>query len=342
MSKSAPSFETIGIVGAGAWGTALATVARRAGCKVILQAHEPEVAAEINRDHRNQLFLPDIALDPAIEAVTDPRDAAVADAVLLVTPAQHLRTVTGALAAVWRPGQPVVICSKGIEQQSGALMSEIVAETLPEAAVAILSGPTFAAEVALGMPTAVSLAAADVGLAEALAGAIGSARFRAYQSTDPIGVQIGGAVKNVMAVACGIVEGRALGDNARAALITRGLAEMVRLVVAKGGQPETLMGLSGLGDLTLTCTALQSRNYSLGLALGKDQLLAALMGGRTTVAEGVFTAASVSALARRLDIDLPICQAVDAILNHAADIDATIEGLLARPVKAEADLHTGP
>jgi glycerol-3-phosphate dehydrogenase (NAD(P)+) len=336
MINAATSFETIGIVGAGAWGTALATVVRRAGCKVILQAHEPEVAAEINRDHRNQLFLPDIALDPAIEAVTDPREATAADAILLVTPAQHLRAVTGVLAAVWRKGQPVVICSKGIEQQSGALMSEIVAETLPEAAVAILSGPTFATEVARDMPTAVSLAASDAGLAESLAGAIGSARFRAYHSTDPIGVQIGGAIKNVMAVACGIVEGRALGDNARAALITRGLAEMGRLVAAKGGQPETLMGLSGLGDLTLTCTGLQSRNYSLGLALGQGQPLAALLDGRKTVAEGVFTAASVGALAGRLDIDLPICQAVDGILNHAADIDAAIEELLARPVKSEA------
>jgi glycerol-3-phosphate dehydrogenase (NAD(P)+) len=336
MSNSASTFETIGIAGAGAWGTALATVAQRAGCKVILQAHEPEVAEAINRDHQNQTFLPDIALDPAIKAVTDPRDAAQADAVLLVTPAQHLRAVTQSLAAVWRKGQPVVICSKGIEQESGALMSEIIAETLPEATIAILSGPTFAAEVALGMPTAVSLAATDAGLAEALAGAIGSARFRAYHSTDPIGVQIGGAVKNVMAVACGIVEGRALGDNARAALITRGLAEMGRLVAAKGGQPETLMGLSGLGDLTLTCTGLQSRNYSLGLALGQGQALADLLGGRKTVAEGVFTAASVSDLARRLKIDLPICQAVDGILNHFADIDATIEGLLARPVKAEA------
>jgi glycerol-3-phosphate dehydrogenase (NAD(P)+) len=336
MSNSASSFETIGIVGAGAWGTALATVAQRAGCTVILQAHEPEVAEAINRDHQNQTFLPDIALDPAIKAVTDPRDAAAADAVLLVTPAQHLRAVTKSLAGVWRKGQPVVICSKGIEQESGALMSEIVAETLPEAAVAILSGPTFAAEVALGMPTAVSMAAADVGLAEALAGAIGSARFRAYHSTDPIGVQIGGAVKNVMAVACGIAEGRALGDNARAALITRGLAEMGRLVAAKGGQPETLMGLSGLGDLTLTCTGLQSRNYSLGQALGQGQPLADLLDGRKTVAEGVFTAASVSDLARRLKIDLPICQAVDGILNHFADIDATIEGLLARPMKAEA------
>ena len=328
--------KRIGIIGAGAWGTALALVCRRAGLEVRLQALEPEVAEAVNEAHENPLYLPGVALDAEIQATTDPAEAARdADALLLASPAQFLRPVLQGLAKDLQPGLPVVVCAKGIEQETSALMSEIVAEVLPETPVAVLSGPTFAAEVAAGFPTAVTLAAADETLAIQLSEALGNPRFRIYRSDDPIGAQIGGAVKNVLAIGCGIVEGCGLGDNARAALITRGLAEIVRLGVAKGARAETLMGLSGIGDLTLTCNAMQSRNYSLGVALGQGQALAEILKERTSVAEGVFSAASVTELARRLDIGMPICLAVDGILNHFADINATVEGLLSRPAGAE-------
>lgn len=328
--------KRIGIIGAGAWGTALALVARRAGLDVIVQAHEPEVAEAINESHENKLFLPGLALDPDIRATTDVAEAAAGvDALLLAVPAQFMRAVLGSLAGGIDAGIPAVICAKGIEQETSALMSEITAEVLPETPVAVLSGPTFATEVAADLPVAVTLASADGAIGAGISEALGSPRFRIYRSDDLIGAQIGGAVKNVLAIGCGIVQGRGLGDNARAALITRGLAEIVRLGLAKGAKAETLMGLSGVGDLTLTCNAMQSRNFSLGVALGEGQTLADILEARTSVAEGVFSAASVSDLARRLDVDMPISVAVDGILNHFADIDATIEGLLARPAGAE-------
>ncbi len=328
--------KRIGIIGAGAWGTALALVARRAGLDVIVQAHEPEVAEAINESHENTLFLPGLALDPDIRATTDVAEAAAgADALLLAVPAQFMRAVLGSLAGGIDAGIPAVICAKGIEQETSALMSEITAEVLPETPVAVLSGPTFATEVAADLPVAVTLASADGTIGAGISEALGSPRFRIYRSDDLIGAQIGGAVKNVLAIGCGIVQGRGLGDNARAALITRGLAEIVRLGLAKGAKAETLRGLSGVGDLTLTCNAMQSRNFSLGVALGEGQTLADILEARTSVAEGVFSAASVSDLARRLDVDMPISVAVDGILNHFADIDATIEGLLARPAGAE-------
>jgi len=330
--------KRIGIIGAGAWGTALATVACRAGLDVTLQAREADVVDAINTDHENTLYLPGATLDPAIRATTDIAEAAEgAEAIILAAPAQFLRPVMEAMKQMLAPGVPVVICAKGIEQETGSLMSEIAAQVLPETPVAVLSGPTFAAEVARDLPTAVTLATSDEPLGLQLSGALGTPRFRTYRSDDVIGAQIGGAVKNVLAIGCGIVEGRSLGDNARAALITRGLAEIVRLGLAKGGRPETLMGLCGIGDLVLTCNAMQSRNFSLGVALGKGEALADILGGRTSVAEGVFSAASVSQLARELGVDMPICLAVDGILNHFADIDATIEGLLSRPVEQETD-----
>ena len=327
--------KRIGILGAGAWGTALALVARRAGLQVVLQAHEPAVAAAINDRRENPIFLPGFRLDTGIVATTDPADLGATEAVLLTVPAQYVRRVVKRLAPALKPGTPAVICAKGIEAESGSLMSEVVAETAPQARLAVLSGPTFAAEVAREMPTAATLAAADTGFAKSLAAALGSARFRIYHSADVVGVQIGGAVKNVLAIACGIVAGRGFGDNARAALITRGLAEIARLALAKGGRLETLMGLSGLGDVTLTCNALQSRNYSVGVALGKGEPLATILAARPSIAEGVYTAASVTGLAGRLGVELPICEAVDGILNRGADIGATIEGLLARPFRAE-------
>ena len=325
----------IGIIGAGAWGTALAMAAHRAGNEVVLQAHEPEVADNINQDHRNELFLPGFDLDPAIKATNDIDEATDVDAVMLVSPAQHLRAVCSAAAEGWPENVPAIICSKGIEQDSCALMSEVVGEMLPGLPVAVLSGPTFAAEVARNLPTAVTLACRDETMAKVMMETLSAKKFRIYRSDDVIGAQIGGAVKNVLAIACGIVEGRGLGDNTRAALVTRGMAEIVRLGVTKGAAAETMFGLSGMGDLTLTCNAMQSRNFSLGAALGAGKTLDDILAERNTVAEGVFTASSVTDLARRLDVELPICSAVDGVINHHADIDATINELLARPLKAE-------
>ena len=327
--------QRIGIIGAGAWGTALALAARRAGREALLWAFEPEVVLAINEQHANPVYLPGITLDPAIRATADLAEAASADAILLCAPAQHLRGLCRRLASSWSAGTPAVICAKGIEAKTGALMSEVVAEALPGAVPAVLSGPTFASEVARDLPTAVTLATADAALADRLAEALGNARLRIYTGTDLIGAEIGGAVKNVLAIACGIVEGRGLGDNARAALITRGLAEIVRLGLAKGARAETLMGLAGIGDLTLTCNALKSRNFSLGVALGRGESLAGILGHRRSVAEGVFTASSVVALAARLAVDMPICAAVDAILNRGMALDDAINGLLSRPVAAE-------
>lgn len=325
--------ERIGIIGGGAWGTALAQTLARAGRDVVLWAHEPETVAAINAAHENKLFLPGVALDPALRATLDLAEAASADAVLLAVPAQHLRAVAAKLAL--RPGVPAVLCAKGIELASGALMTEVVADALPHAPLAVLSGPTFAAEVARGLPTAVTLATGDAALGQALLAALGSRTLRPYLSDDPVGAEIGGAVKNVEAIACGIVVGRGLGENARAAVITRGLAEMVRLAQAKGGRPETLMGLSGLGDLTLTCTSPQSRNYSLGLALGAGQTLAAILGPRRSIAEGVQSAPAAVALAARVGVELPIAAAVAAILDGSAGVEAAIDGLLTRPFRAE-------
>lgn len=327
--------QRIGVIGGGAWGTALAMAVLRAGRDVVLWAREAEVVAAINADHENRLFLPGVALDPTLRATADLAEVAAADAVLLVTPAQHLRAVARTLAPSLRPGTPLVICAKGIELDGYGLMSDAAAAGAPEHPLAVLSGPTFAAEVALGLPTAVTLACADAALGAALVEALGSRFFRPYLSDDLVGAQIGGAVKNVLAIACGVVQGRRFGDNARAALITRGLAEITRLGVALGARPETLMGLSGLGDLTLTCSSLQSRNMSLGQALGEGRSLQEVLAERRSVAEGVYTAAAVVGLADRRSVDMPICAAVDAILNGGAAVDDTIAALLARPFRTE-------
>ncbi|NQV54765.1 MAG: NAD(P)-dependent glycerol-3-phosphate dehydrogenase [Rhodospirillales bacterium] len=325
----------IGIIGAGAWGTALATAVVRAGSDVVIQAHEAEVADAINKSHENEMYLRGITLDPAIRATTKLADAVASDAVLLAAPAQHMRRVCEDAKPHWPAGVPAIICAKGVEQNSCALMSEVVAETMPRVPIAVLSGPTFAAEVAEDKPTAVTLACADEMIAKVMMETLSSPHFRIYRSDDVIGAQIGGAVKNVLAIACGIVEGRRLGDNIRATIITRGLAEIIRIGLAKGARQETLSGLSGLGDLTLTCNAMQSRNFSLGVALGEGRKLDDVLAERNSVAEGVYTASSITDLARRLDVEAPICTAVDGVINHFADIDATIAGLLARPLKEE-------
>jgi glycerol-3-phosphate dehydrogenase (NAD(P)+) len=326
--------KSIGVVGAGAWGTALAATARRSGRDVVLWAREPEVVASINETGRNSLFLPEIKLD-GVGATGDLAKMAGQDALLLVVPSQFLAAICRTLRPHLAAGTPVVLCAKGVELTTGRLMSEVVAEELPNAAVAVLSGPTFAAEVGRGLPTAITLAAVDMALATRLAAALGGPMFRPYVTDDVIGAEIGGAVKNVLAIACGVVEGRGLGHNARAALITRGLAEMVRLAVAKGARSATCMGLSGLGDLMLTASSTQSRNYSLGVALGQDRVLADILAERRSVAEGVDSARSVTALAERLGIDMPICRAVAGLVEGTASIDDTISGLLARPFNAE-------
>ena len=327
----------ISIIGAGAWGTALALAARRAGNDVTLWAYEADIVAAINDAHENTLYLPGVALDPAIRATGDLAEAATADALLLAAPAQHMRTTIAPLAGHLPPATPLIVCAKGIEQETLALMSEVVAAIFPQNPVFILSGPTFAADVAAGRPTAVTLAGSDLAAAQVLADRLSSDRFRPYSGDDVIGAQIGGAIKNVLAIACGIAEGRGFGDNARAALVTRGLAELTRLCLAKGGRAETMMGLSGLGDLVLTCTSTQSRNYSLGLALGAGRTLVEILGERHSVAEGVYTASAAVALAAKLGIEMPIATAVDAVLNKGADINVVIEALLARPLRAEAD-----
>ena len=326
----------IAIIGAGAWGTALAVAARRAGRDVLIWALEPEVAHGITYDNENRPYLPRVKLDPAIRATNNLGDVAVADIVLLAAPAQHFRRTVGPLAGQIAPSTPLVICSKGIEQETLALMSEAVSSLFAANPIMVLSGPTFASDVAAGLPTAVTLAAYDIDAAQQIANCLSSERFRPYSGDDVIGAQIGGAIKNVLAIACGIADGCGFGDNARAALITRGLTELTRLCLAKGGRAETMMGLSGMGDLVLTCTGTQSRNYSLGLAIGQGRTLADILEERNSVAEGVFTASAAVALADKLDVDMPITAAVDAVLNRDADIDDVIGALLARPLKTEA------
>lgn len=328
--------ETIAVIGAGAWGTALAMAARRAGRRVTLVARRTEQADAIARTRVNEAYLPGCKIDHAIEVTTDEAAVGSADAILLVVPAQHLRATLERLRNDWEDAVPV-LCAKGIERGTGLLMPEVCAEMLPDRSPVVLSGPNFAREVALDLPAAVTLAGSDEATVTALMKALGTQRFRPYASDDPIGAAIGGAVKNVLAIAAGIVEGRGLGENARAALITRALVEIRQLAMAKGGRPETPMGLSGLGDLLLTCTSRQSRNYSLGFALGAGQTLATLLTGRRTVVEGVETAAAIRALADRLGLDMPIAFAVDAILHRGAAIDETVGQLLGRPFRTEIE-----
>ena len=310
---------------------ALAQVAAKAGREVLLWAMEGDVVSAINDAHENPIFLPGIALDPAIRATGNLDEIGGAGAWLVVTPAQHMRSV---LEQAPRCDVPLILCSKGIEEHRAELLHQVAAEACPGAPVAVLSGPTFAHEVARGLPTAVTLAAEDRSIAKQLRDAIARPEFRIYISDDLAGAEIGGAVKNVLAIACGVVEGRGLGQNARAALIARGFAEMTRFGVAMGARPETLAGLSGLGDLVLTCSSTSSRNYSLGKGIGEGRDASELMADRRTVAEGAFTAPVLARLARERGIDMPIVEAVDRLLKGAA-INAVVEALLSRPPKSE-------
>lgn len=321
----------IGVIGGGAWGTALAQVAARDGLPVTLWAREPEVVESVNESHENRHFLTGISLSDTIRATGDLADLAGHDALLVVAPAQHVRSV---LAAAPIGSTPLVLCAKGIEAGTRLLVGEVAHQAAPDAPIAVLSGPTFAHEVAAGKPTAVTLACEDEGLRTRLAERLAGPTFRTYGSADVIGAEIGGAVKNVLAIACGVVEGAGLGLNARAALIARGFAEMTRFGLARGGQAETLTGLSGLGDLVLTCSSTNSRNFSLGVGLGQGRSAAELMADRKTVAEGAFTAPVLREAAAEAGVDMPVTQAVNALLEGAAVRDV-IEALLSRPLRQE-------
>jgi glycerol-3-phosphate dehydrogenase (NAD(P)+) len=324
-----PSFKSVAVIGAGAWGTALAGVAARAGRDVVLCARNADSAKQIAATRANPK-LPGAKLDAAISVTADIAQAATADIILIATPAQHLREAVAALAPHLAKAKPLIACAKGIERGTHQFMTEVIAATAPDATPAILSGPGFAEDVARGLPTAVTLAAKDEQLAAALVQALGSATFRPYHTTDIRGVEIGGAAKNVLAIAAGIAVGRKLGASALAALTTRGFSELVRLGHACGARSETMAGLSGLGDLILTCSNPQSRNFALGIALGRGEPKPV---GK--LAEGEFTAAVLVELALSKNVDMPVSSAVAAILRGAVTIDAAIEGLLTRPFKAE-------
>jgi glycerol-3-phosphate dehydrogenase (NAD(P)+) len=328
-------FGTVAVLGAGAWGTALAQVAAVAGREVILWAREPEVVTAVNRDNENALFLPGHKLNPAIRATTGFEEAAAAELILAVPPAQHMRGVLRGLRPHLRPGAPIVLCAKGVERGSLALMTEVLHAEIPDAGAAVLSGPGFAKDVARGLPTATTVASRDAALAQRVVATIGLPTFRPYVADDLVGAEIGGAVKNVIAIACGVAQGRQLGDGARAALITRGFAELTRLGLAMGAKAETLSGLCGLGDLVLTCASLNSRNTSLGAALGEGRSLKDVLAERRSVAEGAESAPAVVALAAKHGVEMPICAAVDAIVAERISIDEAIAALLSRPFRAE-------
>jgi len=328
--------QKIGVLGAGAWGTALAAAAVKAGRDTLLWAREPEVVESINAAHENTLFLKGIPLDPALKATGSYADLSDRDAILVVSPAQHLRSMVKELKSHIGPNAPLVICSKGIEVATGKLLSEVIEETAPENPVAVLSGPTFAAEVARGLPCALTLACRDKAIGDSLVQALGQPMLRPYYNADIIGAQIGGAIKNVLAIATGIVAGLGIGENARAAVITRGLAEIVRFGGLYGAKQETLMGLSGLGDLILTCSSTQSRNMSLGKAIGEGRKFAEIMAERNSVAEGAHTVEIVYKIAADKGLDLPITTAVYDILKQGKNVRDVMDALLARPFTDES------
>jgi glycerol-3-phosphate dehydrogenase (NAD(P)+) len=323
---------SFGVVGGGAWGTALAQTLASDGSEVVLWARETEVVDDINTRHENRLFLPGVALSPLIRATSDFSGLGDLSPLLLVTPAQHMRAVLRELS---NDAQELILCSKGIEAESGKLLHEVAREEQDGSPIAVLSGPTFAHEVAAGLPTAVTLACEDREMARTLAQLVSRPTFRPYASGDLAGAEVGGAVKNVLAIACGVVEGKGLGLNARAALISRGFAEMVRFGLAKGARMETLAGLAGLGDLVLTCSSVSSRNFSLGKGIGEGACPADLLADRRTVAEGAFTAPVLQRVAETLGVDMPIVDAVCALLAEEASVDEVVGRLLSRPLRAE-------
>jgi glycerol-3-phosphate dehydrogenase (NAD(P)+) len=335
MSNSTSGYGHIGVIGAGAWGTALGAVAALAGRKVTLWAREASVVDTVNSKHENELFLAGVPLPAAIVATGDLAQAAKADALLIGAPAQHLRATLVQLKPHLKSGTPLVLCAKGIERSTGTLMTEVLIEAVPTCEPAILSGPSFARDVARNLPTAVTIAAAKMDVARALQAAFGHMTFRPYASDDLTGVALGGAGKNVYAIACGIVAGMGLGESARAALLSRSFAELCRLGEAMGGRTETLMGLSGLGDLVLTATSAASRNYAFGLDVGKGLPRDELFKPGRPLAEGVETAPALVARAKRHKVELPIAETTAEILSGAIALDAAIPRLMSRPLKTE-------
>lgn len=327
--------KTIGIIGAGAWGTALAQAQATAGRKVTLWAREPEIVDAINGRRENTLFLPGIKIDKGVTATGSLTEAAANDIILVVTPAQHVRTTLQSLKGDG-DGKIFVICAKGIEIDTGSLMSHVAKDVLPTASTAIMTGPTFAAEIARGLPGGLTIACEDKEIGLGLVDSLSSRTFRTYLTDDVLGAQIGGAVKNVIAIAAGVIYGRGMGDSARAALVTRGLAEMARLASAMGAKRETLMGMCGMGDLILTCSSMQSRNFSLGVEMGKGKSIDEILGARKSVTEGVTTAKALTVMAKNHAVDMPISAAVNACLSEGAGIEETIERMLDRPMKMEA------
>jgi glycerol-3-phosphate dehydrogenase (NAD(P)+) len=325
--------ETIAVIGGGAWGTALAQAAAAAGRETILWVREARQADAMARDRVNARYLPDVPLDARIRPSASLKELRSAAAMLLVVPAQAVRETLQHLAPYLAPGIPVVICAKGMERASGRFLSDIVAELWPAVSVGVLSGPSFASDVARGLPTAVTLACQDGDVASELAAALSGPTFRVYHGTDVRGVEIGGAAKNVLAIACGIVQGRSLGESAKAALTARGFAELLRFAHAYGGRAETLMGLSGLGDVVLSCTSPQSRNFAFGERLGRGVPVAEASGGK--LVEGAFTAAALIQLARAAQVDMPVAEAVAAVIEGTLGIDEAVGALMSRPLKAE-------
>jgi glycerol-3-phosphate dehydrogenase (NAD(P)+) len=329
----------IAVIGGGAWGTALAQTMANEQRDVLIWARNAAVVQSINTRHENTLYLPNMPLHPAIHATDSLSATGQSDLLLIVTPAQHVRATLQGLKGEIARGTPVVVCAKGIEMKTGLLMSQVADEEVPNAHFGILTGPTFAGEIARGLPSAVTIAAKDKDLAERIRDMVASKILRPYVSDDLLGAQIGGAVKNVIAIAAGVVAGRKLGDSARAALITRGLAEMGRLASAMGARRETLMGMCGVGDLILTASSMQSRNYSLGFQLGEGRTLEQVLGERRSVTEGVYTAAALKTMAQKHAVDMPICEAVNQYLNEGIPIDSVISSMLDRPLKPRVETH---
>ena len=325
----------IGVIGGGAWGTALAQLSAKAGSKVILWAREEKVVKKINEEHENEMFLKGAGLSNNVRATTNLADMVDNEFIFIAVPAQFVRSVLKEVKKYLSDGVILVLCAKGIEQSSGKLMTEVVSEIMPKSPLVVLSGPTFAREVALGLPSAVTIASKYQQITKRLLGVIGQPTFRPYVSRDIVGAEIGGALKNVFAIACGITTGRKMGDNARAALITRSLSEMVRYGESYGAERSTMMGLCGLGDLILTCSSTQSRNLSLGIALGEGKTIEDLMTNRLTVAEGYYTSSVLAKISQDKNIDMPIVMAVNDILHEGKNIDQVIGDLLNRPFVSE-------
>lgn len=334
-NKSQDASRKIGVIGGGAWGTALATLVATQGHSTLIWAFEDEVAREISTAHTNSLYLKGVALSQNLKATSDLSDMAGFDIILCVVPAQHTRKILEQFKPFSHAGQAIVLCSKGIETGSLSLMTDVVSDVLPEVVPAVLSGPSFAIDVAQGLPTAVTLACADSKMADSLAATLSGPTFRPYTSTDLIGAEVGGAIKNVLAIACGMVLGMKLGKSAHAALIARGFAEMTRLGEAMGADPHTLTGLCGLGDLVLTCSSQQSRNMSCGYALGEGETLQGFLTARKVVVEGVASAPAVLELSRKYAVDMPISTCVAEIVSGQTDPKTAMMALLNRPLRSE-------